>query len=494
MGYNDIVNKIYGVKVMSLFDANRLRELRIKNKMTQKSLGERLGISDRAVSKWESGLSKPAGQNLIYLAKVLGVSVEDFFENNSVYIKKSTEEEGMASLTELYRIGRGPSSSHTIGPEKACMIFKENNKEADKFKAILYGSLAKIGKGHGTDAVIKKTFSPYECDIEFDCITRNIKHPNTMELVSYKNGEEIDRTTVFSIGGGSIVFENMVIEEPEKIYKHSKFSDISEYCEKEGIRLWEYALRFEDEKFSDYMHNIWQTMKEAIKRGLADEGVLPGGLDVQKKARSLFNNQHIDETSETKENRMVCAYAFAVGEQNACGEVIVTAPTCGAAGIVPAVLYYQQRKNDFSDERIVRALMTAGIIGDLIKTNASISGAECGCQAEVGTACAMAAAALGELFELSIDKIEYASEIAIEHHLGLTCDPICGLVQIPCIERNAVAAMRAINAVNLASFLWNTRKISLDKVIQTMKETGEDMHKSYKETSEAGLAKINIEK
>lgn len=226
--------------------------------------------------------------------------------------------------------------------------------------------------------------------------------------------------------------------------------------------------------------------------GLADSGELPGGLKVQKKAKILFNNQHIDETAETRENRMVCAYAFAVGEQNASGETIVTAPTCGAAGIVPAVLYYQQQKNNFTDESIVRALITAGIIGNLIKTNASISGAECGCQAEVGSACAMAAAALAELFGLDIEKIEYAAEIAIEHHLGLTCDPICGLVQIPCIERNAVAAMRAINAVSLASFLWNTRKISLDKVIQTMKETGIDMHKSYKETSEAGLSKINL--
>ena len=242
------------------------------------------------------------------------------------------------------------------------------------------------------------------------------------------------------------------------------------------------------------MQSIWDAMKLSIKNGLIDTGELPGGLGVQKKAKSLFNCQHVDETPVTKENRKVCAYAFAVGEQNASGEKIVTAPTCGAAGIVPAVLYYQQEKNDFSDESIVRALMTAGIIGNLIKTNASISGAECGCQAEVGSACAMAAAALGELFDLSIDKIEYAAEIAIEHHLGLTCDPICGLVQIPCIERNAVAAMRAINAVNLASFLWNTRKISLDKVIQTMKETGNDMHKSYKETSEAGLARIYINK
>ena len=400
----------------------------------------------------------------------------------------------MESLTELYKIGRGPSSSHTIGPEKACLIFKKRNKDADRYKAILYGSLAKTGKGHCTDEVIRKTFFPYECKVEFNFIFEDIPHPNTMELISYKKNVEQERVKVFSIGGGSIAFENDDVRNPEKIYKLDRFSSIAKYCEENNIRLWQYAIENEGKDFSDYMQSIWDAMKLSIKNGLIDTGELPGGLGVQKKAKSLFNSQHVDETPVTKENRKVCAYAFAVGEQNASGEKIVTAPTCGAAGIVPAVLYYQQEKNNFSDESIVRALMTAGIIGNLIKTNASISGAECGCQAEVGSACAMAAAALGELFDLSIDKIEYAAEIAIEHHLGLTCDPICGLVQIPCIERNAVAAMRAINAVNLASFLWNTRKISLDKVIQTMKETGNDMHKSYKETSEAGLARIYINK
>ena len=398
----------------------------------------------------------------------------------------------MESITQLYKIGRGPSSSHTIGPEKACMIFKDKNNNADKFKAILYGSLAKTGEGHGTHTVIKKTFLPYECDVEFDCDKTDIPHPNTMELISYKNGIEFDRVKVLSVGGGSIVFEDYPVTKPENIYKLNKFSDIANYCQSKSIRLFEYATEIEDENFLEYMYDIWEAMKTSVNRGLQDTGILPGGLNVAKKARYLFNNQHIDESAETREHRMVCSFAFAVGEQNASGEKIVTAPTCGAAGIVPAVLYYQQKKNGYSDERIVNALITAGIIGNLIKTNASISGAECGCQAEVGSACAMAAAALAELFELSIDKIEYAAEIAIEHHLGLTCDPICGLVQIPCIERNAVAAMRAINAVSLSSFLWDTRKISLDKVINTMKETGLDMHKSYKETSEGGLAKIRI--
>ena len=477
---------------MDIFNSNKIKELRELNHITQKQLGESLGITDRAVSKWESGLSSPSGQNLISLAKIFNVPVEVFFENSNKQFKKEETVCGMESLTELYKIGRGPSSSHTIGPEKACMIFKERNKDADKYKAILYGSLAKTGKGHCTDEVIRKTFSPYNCEVEFNYIFDNIPHPNTMELISYKNNVEQERVKVFSIGGGSIAFENDVVRNPKRIYRLDKFSAIAKYCEEQNIRLCEYVMENEGEEFLTYMTDIWDAMKTSIKNGLADTGELPGGLGVQKKAKSLFNSQHVDESPVTKENRIVCAYAFAVGEQNASGEKIVTAPTCGAAGIVPAVLYYQQQKNNYSDESIVRALMTAGIIGNLIKTNASISGAECGCQAEVGSACAMAAAALGELFELSIDKIEYAAEIAIEHHLGLTCDPICGLVQIPCIERNAVAAMRAINAVSLASFLWDTRKISLDKVIQTMKETGIDMHKSYKETAEAGLAKISI--
>ena len=475
---------------MENFNFKKIKELRIKNKMSQKDLGEHIGISDRAISKWELGLSNPSGQNLIKLAKIFNVSVECFF--NSSVLTTETRSSGMESITELYKTGRGPSSSHTIGPEKACMIFKESNADADRFKVVLFGSLAKTGKGHGTDAVIKKTFSPVKCDVEFDYLSTNIPHPNTLDLIAYKDGEEISKNRVLSVGGGSIVFENQTVKAPEQIYKLSKFNDISDYCQKNNMRLWEYVLENEDDDFLDYMKKIWEAMKNSIKRGISDSGELPGGLKVQKKAKILFNNQHIDETAETRENRMVCSYAYAVGEQNASGETIVTAPTCGAAGIVPAVLYYQQQKNNFTDESIIRSLMTAGIIGNLIKTNASISGAECGCQAEVGSACAMAAAALAELFGLSIEKIEYAAEIAIEHHLGLTCDPICGLVQIPCIERNAVAAMRAINAVSLASFLWDTRKISLDKVIKTMYETGVDMNKSYKETSEAGLSKINL--
>lgn len=399
---------------------------------------------------------------------------------------------GMTSVKEIYKIGRGPSSSHTIGPERACKIFKEQNKNADSFKAILFGSLAKTGKGHGTDTVIIKTFAPIPCQIEFNTGESNLPHPNTMELAAFENGAEIARTRVFSVGGGSIRFENTAAEQEKTVYPHDKFADISDYCKQNSVKLWQYALQFEGEPLKEHIAVIWNAMKSSIKNGIEDEGVLPGGLEVSKRAKTLFNSQHIDESAETRQNRLVCAYAFAVSEQNAAGETIVTAPTCGAAGVLPATLYYHQQKCGFSDGQIHNALITAGLIGNIIKTNASVSGAECGCQAEIGSACAMAAAALAELFDLSIDKIEYAAEIAIEHHLGLTCDPICGLVQIPCIERNAVAAMRAINAVNLSSFLWNSRKISLDRVIQTMKETGLDISARYKETSEAGLAKIQL--
>ena len=401
-------------------------------------------------------------------------------------------QQGMESIIQLYKIGRGPSSSHTIGPENACKVFKKKYPNADRFGAILYGSLAKTGKGHGTDTVIVKTFEPTPCEIEFNMTDDNIPHPNTMVLVAFKDGKQIAQTRVFSVGGGYIEFENMSPESLENVYPHDKFSDIAAYCKDKSIKLWQYVLEFEGAEVKQHIATIWGAMKRSIKNGLEDEGILPGGLEVQKKAKTLFNSQHIDESPETRQNRMVCAYAFAVGEQNAAGETIVTAPTCGAAGVLPATLYYHQQKSGFADEEIYHALMTAGLIGNLIKTNASISGAECGCQAEVGSACAMASAALAELFDLTIDKIEYAAEIAIEHHLGLTCDPICGLVQIPCIERNAVAAMRAINAVNLSSFLWNSRKISLDHVIHTMKETGLDLSSRYKETSEAGLAKIKL--
>ncbi len=471
--------------------SKKLKQLRIQHGLSQLELAQKLGISNRAISKWEKGISMPSSENIYRLSKVFGVSIEYFYSENEVE-KNIKTKNGMESLTELYKIGRGPSSSHTIGPENACKILLKKYIDADYFEVTLYGSLSKTGEGHGTDTVILKTLAPKKVNIKFDYSETNLYHPNAMSVKVFKENNLLATEKIYSIGGGSIMFEKSDYIPPERIYKLDKFHDIYEYITKNNMRLYDYAIETEGEGFVEYMHKVWQQMKESIKEGLKADGILPGGLNLQRKAKTLLSSQHIDESAQTKENRMVCAYAFAVSEQNASGETIVTAPTCGASGVVPAVLYYHQNKSSFTDDQIVKALITAGIIGNLIKTNASISGAECGCQAEVGTACAMAAAALGELYELDIEKIEYAAEIAIEHHLGLTCDPICGLVQIPCIERNAVAAMRAINAVNLASLLWSTRKISLDNIIETMRETGRDLKPSYRETSEAGLAKINI--
>lgn len=395
----------------------------------------------------------------------------------------------MKSLTQLYKIGRGPSSSHTMGPEKAAKLFMERNKSAYSFKVVLYGSLAKTGKGHGTDEVLKKTFTK-PVDVVFDCETEHLPHPNTMDLFAIDlNGKIIDSWRVFSVGGGAIEVEGESSIDPPDVYPHHTFEQIRAYCDEQEISIPEYVVRFEGEQIREYLQTIWETMKNAIKQGLKASGVLPGGLNTERRAKILYQQRHIDETPQTKENRLVCAYAFAVSEQNASGEVIATAPTCGACGILPAVLKYEQEAHKYSDDNILDALSTAGIIGNIVKTNASISGAECGCQAECGTACSMAAAGLAQLFGMDFDQIEYAAEVAMEHHLGLTCDPVAGLVQIPCIERNAVAAMRAINAVSLASFLTTSRQISFDAVVETMYQTGKDINVRYRETSGGGLAK-----
>ena len=394
----------------------------------------------------------------------------------------------MPTIKELYRVGKGPSSSHTIGPERACKLFRSHNPEADCVKVILYGSLARTGKGHGTDRIIKEVFDKYNTEIEYNYDDTDTGHPNTMDMFAFKNGIEINYWRVFSVGGGQIKIKGISLDDNNPLYRHKTFSDIAQYCTKKKISLWEYVKETEGNTIIDFLNHIWFNMKESINTGLHSEGKLPGGLGVERKAKYLF--EQADISKETKENCMVCAYAFAVSEQNASGGTVVTAPTCGSAGVLPAVMLYEQQKHGFDDNDIIKALAVSGLIGNLIKTNASISGAECGCQAEIGSACSMAAAGLGELFSMSIDQIEYAAEIAMEHHLGLTCDPVMGLVQIPCIERNAVAAMRAINAVNLAHFLSKTRKISFDWVIKTMYETGTDMLKKYKETSNGGLAKI----
>ena len=393
----------------------------------------------------------------------------------------------MHSLKELYRIGRGPSSSHTIGPEKACKLFLLENPHATHFVVCLFGSLAKTGIGHGTDTVIK-TVLP-NVTVEFDEQTE-CPHPNTMELNAYMGASLVSNMRVYSIGGGAIRIEGRDMEEGIDCYDLNTMEEIRAYCEERGIRLYEYVYEREGESIKAYLKEVWQTMQDAIFRGVQASGILPGGLRVERRAKVLFDSNVQNEQPEIKENRLVCAYAFAVGEENASGGTIVTAPTCGACGVLPAVLQYSQEKQGYTEEEIINALATAGLIGNLIKTNASISGAECGCQAEIGSACCMATAALAELRGLTLSQIEYAAEVAMEHHLGLTCDPICGLVQIPCIERNAVAAMRAINAASLAYFLSDSRKISFDLVIKTMYQTGKDLRRPYRETAEGGLAKL----
>ncbi len=395
----------------------------------------------------------------------------------------------MKSIRDIYKIGKGPSSSHTMGPAKAMGLVFAENSDADSFEVILYGSLSDTGRGHGTDKAIVSMCEGKAVNIIFDSETKNLPHENTMDIIPIKNGKRCDPVRILSVGGGDIrVIGRDELLSPD-IYMESSFAEIAEYCMHEGIRLSDFVFMREGEGIFEFLSDVWQAMTNAIHKGLTTSGTLPGGLGVERKAQYLYNRRHIDESQVTRENRLVCSYAFAVSEENADNGTVVTAPTCGACAVLPSVLKYMQDKHGFSDRDIYRALAVAGLIGTLVKRNASISGAECGCQAEIGTACSMASAALCELFEMGIDQIEYAAEIAFEHHLGLTCDPICGLVQIPCIERNAVAAMRAINAMSLANFLSGSRKISLDVVIKTMYETGKDLSHIYRETAEGGLAK-----
>ncbi len=394
----------------------------------------------------------------------------------------------MKSLKELYQIGMGPSSSHTMAPEKIAKYLMKKYPSATGYKVTLYGSLALTGKGHGTDTVLKKVLGN-ETQIVFDTSKINLPHANTLDIEVYNSDNCIAKHRAYSLGGGAIEIENEPVITPPEVYSLNTFDEIKSYCIDKEIRLCDYVYESEP-NIKEYLSDIWEQMCLSIKKGLKTDGILPGGLNVRRKAKFLYQQRHIDESPETRENRLVCSYAFAVAEENADGGYIVTAPTCGSCGVLPAAFYYVKNTRNVSDEDIINGLATAGLIGNLIKTNASISGAECGCQAEIGSACAMAAGGLAEIFGLSAEQIEYAAEISLEHHLGLTCDPVNGLVQIPCIERNAVAAMRALNSLSLADFLSSTRTVSLDTIIQTMYETGKDLSNRYKETSEAGMAKL----
>lgn len=397
----------------------------------------------------------------------------------------------LKSLRELYKKGKGPSSSHTMGPNKAAILFKSENPDADMFKVELFGSLAKTGKGHRTDTAVYDALLPVHTEVVFRTdYDGELPHPNTLDFYAYKNGVETNKMRVMSVGGGEISIEGRPDIETPDVYMEKNFTEIRNFCRERNIRLSDYVELIEGKQIWDFLFDTWNTMKKSINKGLVKEGILEGGLGISRYASRLYNQRHIDESSITRENRIVCSYAFAASEENADCGTIVTAPTCGACAVVPAVLKYMQEKHNFSDKKILRALAAAGVVGNVVKSNASISGAECGCQAEIGTACSMAAAGLAELFEMGLHQIEYSAETSLEHHLGLTCDPLCGLVQIPCIERNAVAAMRAINSLSLANFLTGTRKISFDMVVQTMYNTGKDLKREYRETSEGGLAEI----
>lgn len=398
----------------------------------------------------------------------------------------------MHSIKKIYKQGKGPSSSHTMGPERAARSFLAAHPEADAFRVILYGSLSKTGVGHGTDQVLRETFAPRPADIRFsDEPLPASAHPNTLDLIALQAGEETGRQRVESVGGGDIRLPGQPPAEEEDVYIEHSFAEIADFCKWRYIQsLSDYVELSEGPEIWDFLLRIWQTMKRSIEEGLAASGPLPGGLNVQRKAKYLYEQTPEEDIPALREFQQIAAFAYAVAEQNAGHGTIVTAPTCGACGVVPAVLRYAQVTRNFTDQQICRGLAAAGIIGNLTKTNASISGAECGCQAEIGTACSMAAAALAELYGQNLDQVEYAAEVAMEHHLGLTCDPVCGLVQIPCIERNAVAAMRAINSANLAYFLAETRRISYDMVLKTMYETGIHLNRSYRETSEGGLARL----
>ncbi|MBP7767543.1 MAG: L-serine ammonia-lyase, iron-sulfur-dependent, subunit alpha [Prevotella sp.] len=395
----------------------------------------------------------------------------------------------MKSLRYLYRIGKGPSSSHTMGPHKASKLYLEKHPHAKKFRVTLYGSLAATGKGHMTDIAINEILSKTaEVEIIWQPETFLPYHPNAMKFET----EHGDEWIVYSVGGGALSEGDKptgVMPPSPDIYNLTHLTDIQKWCQDHGCAYWEYVDKCEDPSIWDYLKEVWEAMKAAVERGIETEGRLPGPLNLQRKAPTYYTKaKGYKQSLQTR--ALVYAYALAVSEENASGGDIVTAPTCGACGVIPGVLYHLATGHNFSEAKILRALATAGLIGNIVKENASISGADVGCQGEVGVACAMASAAACQLFGGSPAQIEYAAEMGLEHHLGMTCDPVCGLVQIPCIERNAFAATRALDSNLYASFSDGMHRVSFDRVIEVMKQTGHDIPSLYKETSEGGLAKI----
>ena len=397
----------------------------------------------------------------------------------------------MESIRELYRIGTGPSSSHTMGPRKAAEMFLAKNRGAKGFEVTLYGSLAATGHGHMTDVAILDVLK--KVDVPVNIVWKPEEflsyHPNGMKFAALNQaGLPEDEWTVFSVGGGALEYEEMRHSESGEIYQMNTMTDIKEYCERTGRCYWEYVEQCEGKEIYGFLAEVWEAMKNAVERGINKEGRLPGPLNLRRKAQTYYVKAD-GYRDNLKSRGLVFAYALAVSEENASGGVIVTAPTCGSSGVLPGVLYHLWKSRNFTDEQMLRALATAALIGNVVKHNASISGADVGCQGEVGVACAMAAGAASQLFGGSPAQIEYAAEMGLEHHLGMTCDPVCGLVQIPCIERNAYAAARALDANIYASFTDGVHRVSFDKLVKVMKETGHDLPSLYKETGTGGLAK-----
>lgn len=392
----------------------------------------------------------------------------------------------MDTLKELFKIGSGPSSSHTMGPQRAAERFKNENPDAESFRAILYGSLAATGKGHLTDYIIEKTIAPKKVEIIWEEDIIKDFHPNGMKFEALDKDKNVTAEwTVYSVGGGTIAEEGQRNSKSNSIYHLDTMDEIVKWCKENNKTLVDFVLECEPKDIKDYIKTIKDAMRKSIDDGLSTDEIIPGKLLLKRRASTFYNAYKKDKSFST----LVYAYALAASEQNASGNIIVTAPTCGSAGVIPGIFFAMQDFYNYDDEKIIEALLVAGIIGNIIKTNASISGAEVGCQGEVGAACSMAAATVAYLKGGTIDHIEYAAEIALEHHLGMTCDPVYGYVQIPCIERNAMAAQRAYDAANYALLTDGSHSVSLDQVVETMKETGIDMMDKYKETAKGGLAK-----
>jgi L-serine dehydratase len=393
----------------------------------------------------------------------------------------------MESIAKIFKIGYGPSSSHTMGPRTAANTFVKRFPDATRYRVTLYGSLAATGKGHLTDKTLFEVIGKNKLELVWEPDTFLPFHPNGMKFEALNPDNQIDgEWTTFSVGGGDIADEHST-QTINQVYQMSTMNAILKWCEDNGMTFWEYVESCEGPEIWNHLAKVWDVMKDAIRRGLDNEGVLPGSIKLPRKASSyLIKSKNSQGTLQSRS--IIFAYALAVSEENAAGGIIVTAPTCGSCGVIPAVLYHIQTRYGVSDQKILRALATAGIIGNVVKENASISGAQVGCQGEIGTACAMAAGAATQLFGGTPSQIEYAAEMGLEHHLGLTCDPVAGLVQIPCIERNAFAAARAMDSCAFATLSDGKHRVSFDKAVITMKQTGNDLPSLYKETSEGGLA------